>query len=98
MLAATADGAFSREGWLFELKYDGYRILAERQGDEVLITDLRMPKLDGMKVLKAVSDRYPHVPVIMITGTGSSSTCRSRSKTRNPLRLGIIMSRIMRSG
>jgi bifunctional non-homologous end joining protein LigD len=28
MLAETGDGPFSREGWLFELKYDGYRLLA----------------------------------------------------------------------
>jgi len=28
MLAETADGPFSRPGWLFELKYDGYRLLA----------------------------------------------------------------------
>lgn len=30
MLAATAEAPFSREGWLFELKYDGVRVLAER--------------------------------------------------------------------
>ena len=31
MLAETAPGPFSREGWLFELKYDGWRVLAERR-------------------------------------------------------------------
>jgi bifunctional non-homologous end joining protein LigD len=29
MLAATGERAFSREGWLFELKYDGVRAIAE---------------------------------------------------------------------
>jgi bifunctional non-homologous end joining protein LigD len=29
MLAETVDSAFTREGWYFELKLDGYRILAE---------------------------------------------------------------------
>jgi bifunctional non-homologous end joining protein LigD len=33
MLAETADRPFSRAGWLFELKYDGYRLLAGRDGD-----------------------------------------------------------------
>lgn len=28
MLAETADAPFSRPGWLFEIKYDGYRLLA----------------------------------------------------------------------
>src|SRR5215472_1552913 len=34
-LASRAPRAFTRTGWWFELKYDGYRILAERKGDEV---------------------------------------------------------------
>src|SRR5919108_1813452 len=34
MLAETADRAFSRDGWLFEPKLDGYRILAARAGAE----------------------------------------------------------------
>ncbi|MCZ6714740.1 MAG: DNA ligase D [Deltaproteobacteria bacterium] len=33
MLAGTEDAPFSREGWLFELKYDGVRVLAGRTGD-----------------------------------------------------------------
>ena len=32
MLAETADEAFSRKGWLFEPKLDGYRVLAARAG------------------------------------------------------------------
>ena len=31
MLAETAEGAFSDPGWLFELKLDGYRLLAARR-------------------------------------------------------------------
>ncbi len=34
-LASSIPRAFTRRGWWFELKYDGYRILAERRGDEV---------------------------------------------------------------
>jgi bifunctional non-homologous end joining protein LigD len=34
-LATRAPRAFTRSGWWFELKYDGYRILAERRGAEV---------------------------------------------------------------
>ncbi len=32
MLAETADKPFSRSGWVFELKLDGYRILAAKEG------------------------------------------------------------------
>jgi bifunctional non-homologous end joining protein LigD len=35
MLATLADRPFSRAGWLYELKYDGVRVLAERNGAAV---------------------------------------------------------------
>jgi DNA ligase D-like protein (predicted ligase) len=35
MLATLQDHPFSGAGWLFEIKYDGVRVLAERNGDEV---------------------------------------------------------------
>lgn len=34
MLATAQEAPFTREGWIFELKYDGYRLLAERVGRE----------------------------------------------------------------
>ena len=39
MLAEPADDAFTRDGWLFELKLDGYRLLASKaRGDALLVT------------------------------------------------------------
>jgi bifunctional non-homologous end joining protein LigD len=35
MLAESADEAFSRPGWVFELKLDGYRLLASKRKSEV---------------------------------------------------------------
>jgi two-component system response regulator AtoC len=68
-----------------QLQHDGYEVHSVADGAavlqamgehhiDVLITDLRMPKLDGMEVLKAVSGRYPNVPVIMITAHGTVDT------------------------
>ena len=37
MLAETAERPFSKPGWLFELKYDGFRVLAAREKDEPLL-------------------------------------------------------------
>jgi bifunctional non-homologous end joining protein LigD len=37
MLARTAEKAFSRDGWVFELKYDGFRLLCAREGERVLL-------------------------------------------------------------
>ncbi len=36
-MLATAGDAFSRKDWLFEIKYDGYRLLALRAGDDVTL-------------------------------------------------------------
>ncbi len=38
MLAETAENPFTEDGWLFELKLDGYRILASRENDDVRLT------------------------------------------------------------
>ena len=37
MLAETAEKAFTRDGWLFELKLDGYRLLASKSRGEALL-------------------------------------------------------------
>jgi bifunctional non-homologous end joining protein LigD len=41
MLATSADRPFSREGWIFELKYDGIRAMVSVAGDAVRITGRR---------------------------------------------------------
>ena len=39
MLATSVDEPFSKKGWVFEIKYDGYRLIAGRDGGEaVLVT------------------------------------------------------------
>ncbi|HYY43338.1 MAG TPA: sigma-54 dependent transcriptional regulator, partial [Pyrinomonadaceae bacterium] len=44
--------------------------LAEHQPD-VVITDVKMPGLDGFALLREVRERQPAVPVILLTGQGS---------------------------
>lgn len=36
-MLATSGESFDRPGWLFEFKYDGYRLLLERDGDSVTL-------------------------------------------------------------
>lgn len=35
---------------------------------DLLITDLQMPEINGMELLKFVGDHYPHIPKLVITG------------------------------
>src|ERR1019366_1798398 len=37
MHAESADEAFTRDGWIFELKLDGYRLIASKSGGEALL-------------------------------------------------------------
>ncbi|OGG45230.1 MAG: hypothetical protein A3F84_05845 [Candidatus Handelsmanbacteria bacterium RIFCSPLOWO2_12_FULL_64_10] len=45
----------------------GLRVLDEQPVD-LVITDIQMPDMDGFQILRAVKDRHPEVPVIVITG------------------------------
>jgi DNA-binding NtrC family response regulator len=63
------------------LRRDGYDVVTAANGNEALanmgrginmvITDLKMPVLDGMGLLRKLSVDYPDVPVVMITAHGS---------------------------
>ena len=67
------------------LQKEGYEILTASDGMEalkilkanpvaVVVTDLKMPRLDGMGLLEKIQDSYPDIPVIMITAHGTVST------------------------
>ncbi len=53
--------------------YDGVHALSimNKEPVDVLVTDLKMPKMDGMALLKAVKERWPEVVVIVVTAHGS---------------------------
>lgn len=63
------------------LKRDGYDVVTAANGLDALagmsrgvhtvITDLKMPGLDGMQLLRRLAADYPDVPVVMITAHGS---------------------------
>jgi len=60
---------------------EGIRLLREKDPD-LLICDMRMPKIDGLGVLKLVRQEKPQKPIIMISGAGSIND------VVNALRLG----------
>lgn len=39
----------------------------ERAEPAVVVTDIRMPGMDGLKLLQQIGDRYPQLPVIIMT-------------------------------
>lgn len=67
------------------LRQEGYEVHAEADGQaalekvrtvpsgtfDVVISDLRMPRLDGMGLLESLSDEDPDLPVVILTAHGT---------------------------
>ena len=62
-----------RDGFDVTVAADGEQGLAEfhKNGADIVVTDLVMPKAGGMEVLRAVNAANPDVPVIIITAHGT---------------------------
>ena len=64
------------EGLLVELAADGQAGLeiVERKSFHVMITDLKMPRLDGMQLLRRARQIAPEMEVIVLTAPGSGGS------------------------
>ena len=51
----------------------GFRII-ENEEIDLLITDFKLPEMDGLKVLEKVKKEYPHIEVIMISSSTDMNT------------------------
>jgi DNA-binding NtrC family response regulator len=62
-----------RTGYEVTVAADGEQGLAEFQksGADIVVTDLVMPRVGGMEILRAVNSSNPDVPVIIITAHGT---------------------------
>lgn len=65
-----------REGYDITTASDGEKALKlmKKQNFDAIITDLQMPKIHGMEVLKQAKDMDPEVVVIVITAFGSTES------------------------
>jgi DNA-binding NtrC family response regulator len=62
-----------------ELQSEGYSVVSAADGDEAISTlqqktfdlvllDIKMPRVDGFEVLRFIKEKYPKTKVIMLTG------------------------------
>jgi two-component system, NtrC family, response regulator AtoC len=68
-----------------QLSRDGYDVLTAEDGEQglsvlrehhidLVVTDLRMPKVDGMTLLRKAHEEDPDLPIVMITAHGTIDT------------------------
>ena len=68
-----------------QLSRDGYDVLLAEDGEQgltvlrehhidLVVTDLKMPKIDGMTLLREAVKEQPDLPVVMITAHGTVDT------------------------
>jgi len=68
-----------------QLSRDGYDVMTANDGEEglaalkdhhidLVITDLKMPKVDGMTLLKKALEEDPELPIVLITAHGTIDT------------------------
>lgn len=68
--------ALSKAGYDVETAEDGQialdRAVAERP--DLVLVDLKMPKMDGLSLLKTLKEYYPDLMIVMMTAHGSTTT------------------------
>jgi DNA-binding NtrC family response regulator len=64
------------DGYVVETSASGYMALetVQEKSFDLVITDLKMPGMDGLEVLKAIKVLQPEIPVIIITGYSTVDT------------------------
>ena len=65
-----------QNGYVVDQADDGVAALerlVERPAD-VVVTDLMMPRMDGMALLTSIREQYPHLPVVMATSSEELGT------------------------
>ena len=68
-------GLLKKNGFTVRLAENGLGAVKQLAGKlpDIVLTDMQMPKMDGLELVKAVRKNYPDVPVILMTGHGSEA-------------------------
>src|SRR5262249_27634045 len=72
-MAAVIAAALGRAGWECETCRSGDQALGvlEARGADVVVTDWKMPGMDGMALLRTLRARRADLPIILLTAHGS---------------------------
>jgi DNA-binding NtrC family response regulator len=70
IVRTSCNRALSPEGYEVKLSQNGADALKmlEEESFDLVLTDLKMPDIDGIEVLKMIKERWPQTEVIVVTG------------------------------
>lgn len=70
IIREVSSAVLSKEGYEVRTADGGFSALAElrRSLPDLIISDLRMPNMSGFELLSVVRRRFPHIPVVAISG------------------------------
>lgn len=58
---------------LFTSGSEGLSYLTHNPGVDIVVSDLRMPTMDGAEVLRQIRQRHPTIPVVIMSGHASQN-------------------------
>jgi CheY-like chemotaxis protein len=75
-MVATLCDVLALHGWEPIPAYDGVEAvrLAQTGWVDIVVMDIRMPRLDGAEALRAIKAKRPELPVILVTAMASDAT------------------------
>jgi two-component system, chemotaxis family, chemotaxis protein CheY len=74
---------FSSSGYSVEEAEDGIAALhklAEQPNIPLVITDMNMPQMDGIELIKAIRASYPNTYLILVTAFGTTEMAKAAHK------------------
>lgn len=75
---------FSSQGWDITVAENGQKALEVLRAKDVdlVLSDIKMPELDGLGLASRVRESYPDLPVILMTGYPSVDTAVSALRSK----------------
>ena len=89
LAAEVLEEALADAGFSILMAEDGLAALdlAGRHGFDVLLTDLRMPRMGGHELIRRLRQRRPNLPVVVMTGYDPGDGEATLPSGPGPLRL-----------
>lgn len=82
--------ALRRDGYRVTAAHDGQDALASGVLPDLLVTDLEMPRLDGLALTDALRERREGLPVLFVSGRGSAPPVPGTRFLRKPFPLSTL--------